>query len=370
MTNRYYHEYQRGSSSSSSSSSFHAPQTHMEPSGGTLLLLNSMELEIARSRPEMFSEYSLLCNGNRLHHCYKTWRSLVCRCGFCIFEGKYGFQFQQLKELFDEQNLQEDERFLVTTANTGSNLTRLCSSQGEEVTIAVPSIWESNEVRQHNSIPLVRISLSQDNHNHQQISPPLLLRDQAAASVRSREQADSPASSSNTVPSLPWSHFINQSASSSHRNSDQFSVVDIPDDDDYHTVHHSRDDKEKPSPKQTRLVETFIMMAVQTVSVVGTSSSSDSSTSNLSHNAKILSYFCIACNIVGFIMFLYCIFLFGHRHGEPGRTARIIRGLGYTFTAFGFIAVAGMRLHDGINLRITTACCVIAFPALARTFLD
>ncbi|KAJ4723485.1 hypothetical protein OWV82_006853 [Melia azedarach] len=392
MISRYHHEYQHGSSSSSSSSSFHAPQTHMEPSGGTLLLLNSMELEIARSRPEMFSEYSLLCNGNRLDHCYKTWSSLACQCGFCIFEGKYGLQFQHFKEWFDQQNLQEDGRFLVTTAKMGTNLIPLCSSQEEDVNIAVPSIWGLNNVGQHGPIPLIRgavslryyadnnagISLFQDNHNHQQISPPLLMRGQAAASVRCRERtssqgfivapAASPASSSNTVPSLPlMSHFINQSASSRHHNFDQ-SVVEIPAaDDDYHTIHYSREDEESQPSNQTRLVETFIMMAVQTASVVGTSSNSESSTSNLSHNAKILSYFCIACNITGFIMFLYRMFLFGHSHG---RAARIIRGLGYTFTAFGFMAVAAIRLHDNINFWITTASCVIAFPALARSFVD
>ncbi|KAJ4723472.1 hypothetical protein OWV82_006842 [Melia azedarach] len=364
MTNRYYHEYQHGSSSSSSSSPFHAPQTYMEPSRGSILLLNSKELEIARSWPEMFSEYSLLCNGYPVHHCYKTLSS-SCQCGFCSFEGKYGFQFQRLKELFDRQNLQEDGRFLVTSAKTGSNLIRLCSSQ-EEVTIAVPSFWELNE-GQHCPIPPVRISLFQDNRNHQQISPPLVMSSyQAAPSVRSRERASSQG--------FVLAPFIDQPASSSGHNFGQFSVVDIAADDDYGTIHHRRDDEEKPRPSnQTRLVEAFIMMAVQTASVVGTGSSSDSSTSKLSHNTKILSYFCIACNIIGFIMFLYRLFLFGHRHGEHGRAARVIAciigGLGYTSTAFGFIAVAAMRLHDSINLRIATASCVIAFPALARTFV-
>ncbi|KAJ4723475.1 hypothetical protein OWV82_006845 [Melia azedarach] len=313
MTSRYYREYQHGSSSSSSSSSsFHAPQTHMEPFGGSLLLLNSRELEIARSWPEMFTEYSLLRNENRLHHC------------------------------------------------------------------PVPLVREVVSLR-YNPDNIVGAALLQEDHNHHQISPPLLMRYQAAASVRSREQASShgfvlaqaarPASSSDTIPSLPLrSPFISQSTSSSDHNFSEFSVVDMPADDDYGTIHHRGNDEEKPPSNQTRLVETFIMMAVQTASVVGTSSNSDSGNPNFSQNAKILSYFCIACNIIGFIMFLYRIFLFG-RHGEPGRAARIIGGLGYTFTAFGFIAVAAMRLHDSINFWITTACCVIAFPALARTFV-
>lgn len=128
--------------------------------------------------------------------------------------------------------------------------------------------------------------------------------------------------------------------------------------------HPEGDSRVIPSPCHgTALAETFLMMLAKTASILWTQSKDSNS---LSCNARILSDFSTASNIIGFLCFMYDIFLFGRKHGIVVRT---ITGIAYVVTAFGFLGVMATRLHDNLNLWITAAACIAALPALAPTFM-
>ncbi|KAH9727196.1 hypothetical protein KPL70_008566 [Citrus sinensis] len=116
----------------------------------------------------------------------------------------------------------------------------------------------------------------------------------------------------------------------------------------------------------TGLAETFLMMLAETASILRTPSNDSNWLSCNDRLTRILSDFSTACNIIGFLCFIYNIFLFGRKHGIVVRT---IRGIGYVVTAFGNLAVMAVRLHDNLNLWIAAAACIAALPALARTFM-
>lgn len=62
----------------------------------------------------------------------------------------------------------------------------------------------------------------------------------------------------------------------------------------------------------TGLAETFLMMLAKTASILWTLSKESNS---VSCNARILSDFSTVSNIIGFLCFMYNIFLFGRKHG-------------------------------------------------------
>ncbi|CAK7323706.1 unnamed protein product [Dovyalis caffra] len=81
-----------------------------------------------------------------------------------------------------------------------------------------------------------------------------------------------------------------------------------------------------------------------------------------SRNAKILSYFAVVSNIIGYISFFTRMLMHGR---QEGLTTRIVTAIGYAGVAFGFIALLAMRLPDSINLWIALGACALCLSALA-----
>ncbi|KAH7572872.1 hypothetical protein JRO89_XS03G0027200 [Xanthoceras sorbifolium] len=122
--------------------------------------------------------------------------------------------------------------------------------------------------------------------------------------------------------------------------------------------------EEQPLFNRPRLRETFLAITSQTALTMLTIRTSGST--NFSQNAKILFCSAAAFNVIGFLSCLFGILLCGRKTGVKART---VTGIGFVFTAYGFLAIMGMLLNDNMMLWITGLACVACFPALASAFM-